>query len=89
MAGIGVWDGPTSLSSSSEPRSFRSLDPSHGLLGGSSECGARLKVGDVGDLATVLVAVENVDVEVVQRSSTVKAYGATSRRDCRSWYGFT
>lgn len=54
-----------------EPRLLRLLHLGERLLGGRPERGARLEIGDVGDVARILIAVEDVDVVVGQSLSPI------------------
>lgn len=77
------------LAGSGEPGLLCHLHLGEGFLGRRAERRACLEVGDVGDVAAVLLAVEDIDVVVAQRStSRLKAYRSTSRRNWRIWYGF-
>ena len=69
-----------------EPCPLGLLHLGEGLLGSRAKGRARLEVRDVGDVAAVLVAVEDVDVVVAQRGSSIcKAYRSTRRRNWRTW----
>lgn len=48
-----------------QPGLLGDLNLTQRLLSGRSKRGARLEVGDVGDVASVLLAVEDVDVVVL------------------------
>jgi hypothetical protein len=54
-----------------EPRLLRLRDLGKRFLWSRADRGAGLEVGDVGDVAAVLLAVEDVDVVVAQRSSSM------------------
>lgn len=78
-------DGLPGVARCGEPRFLRLLHLGERLFGGRAERRARFQVGDVGDVAAVLLAVENVDVVVAQRRSSMrKAYLSTNRRNAGS-----
>ena len=61
---VGRRDGRVGLASGFQPGRLRLLDLSQRLLRRVTEGGAVLQVGDVGDVAAVFLAVEDVDVVV-------------------------
>ena len=52
-----------------EPRRFRPLDLRKSLFRSRTECGACFQIGDVSDVSTVFVTVEDMDVIVTHGSS--------------------
>src|SRR3972149_6670366 len=72
-----------------QPSRLGALELRQRLLRCLAEGRARLKVRDVGDVAAVLFAVEDVDVIVAHESSpNCRLYRSISRSSCRIWYGF-
>jgi len=66
-----------------EPGLFRYEDLAQSLLRGVPERGTVGEVGDIGHVATILVAPEDVDVVVSHgNSSGSKWYFSTSDRNC-------
>ena len=63
-------DRSSGLARCGEPRVLRLRHLGERFLWSRAERRARLEIGDVGDVAAVLVAVEDVDVVVAQRSSS-------------------
>lgn len=61
---------PAGLARRRQPGLLGSLHLRERFLGSRAECRARVEVRDVGDVAAVLVAVEDVDVIVAQGSSS-------------------
>ncbi len=59
---------PTGFAGSCDPRFFGDHDFSHCFLGRLPKSRTGFQVGDVGDVAAVLVAEENVDVVVGRRN---------------------
>jgi hypothetical protein len=80
------WNGLSRLAGSVEPRGLRLLDLGECLLGRGAECRASVEVRNIGDVAAVLRAVEDVDVVVGQGPSLLdRAYRSTRRRNWRIW----
>ena len=64
-------DRPAEVTSGGEPRLLGLLDLGERFLGRAAESRAPLEVENVGDIAAVLVAVEDVDVVIAQPSSSI------------------
>ena len=60
-------DRTTSVARGGKPRFLGLLELGEGLLGGCAERRASVEVGHIGDVAAVLVAVEEIDVVVAHR----------------------
>src|SRR5262249_1834841 len=82
--GDGLAFGP----SSSEPRGLRPLNLSKRLGRRRAERRASLEVRNVGNVAAILVAPEDVDVVILQEADlNPRLYRSTNARTCRTWYG--
>src|ERR1700722_10393464 len=83
------WNGFSRLARSVEPSVLSFLDLGERLLGRGAECRASVEVRNIGDVAAVLRAIEDVDVVIAQGLSLLdRAYRSTRRRNWRIWYGF-